>query len=109
MQKGPKHNESKLSKLLYGLTQQKDDAADEALVVLMCFDMGESQEETDGVIERGKKMLPLLQKYSDATPDILGLSYSPSMLKPSSSKAETFAGAVNAINHGWHSTADSPE
>jgi hypothetical protein len=36
--------------LLYGLTQKKGRAADEALVVLMCFYMGDSREETDAVI-----------------------------------------------------------
>src|SRR5216684_6646206 len=62
-QKGAQHDESRLSKLLYGLTQKQGHAADEALVVLMCFEVGESQEETDAVIGRGKRMLLLLNKY----------------------------------------------
>jgi hypothetical protein len=60
-QKSGQHDESRLSNLLYGLTQKKGHLADEALVVLMCFDVGESQEETDAVIARGKRMLPLLK------------------------------------------------
>jgi len=100
-QKGVQHDESRLSKLLYDLTQKQSHFADEALVVLMCFDVGESQEETDAVIARGKKMLPLLKKYQDKKPN--------SMLKGSSDKADTFEGAVKAINHSWHSTADNPE
>src|SRR3954468_14130154 len=71
-QKGAQHDESRLSKLLYGLTQKQGHTADEALVVLMCFDVGESQEETDAVIGRGKRMLPLLKKYQDKNPKIAG-------------------------------------
>jgi hypothetical protein len=107
-QKGVQHDESRLSNLLYGLTQKKGHIADEALVVLMCFDVGESQEETDAVIARGKRMLPLLRKYQDKTPNIPGSAYPDSMLKGSSNKADIFEGAVKAITHGWHSTADSP-
>jgi hypothetical protein len=108
-QKSGQHDESRLSNLLYGLTQKKGRVADEALVVLMCFDVGESQEETDAVIGRGKRMLPLLKKYQDKNPKLAGLTYPDSMLKGSSSKADTFEGAVKAINHGWHSSADNPE
>jgi hypothetical protein len=61
--------------LLYGLTQKKGRAADEALVVLMCFYMGESREETDAVIARGKRMLPLLKKYQDKNPKIPSRTY----------------------------------
>lgn len=108
-QSGAQHDENRLSKLLYGLTQKQGQAADEALVVIMCFDVGESQEETDAVIARGKRMLPLLRKYQDKKPKIAGYAYPDSMLKGTSSKADTFEGAVKAINHGWHSTADNPE
>jgi hypothetical protein len=63
MRKGTEHDESRLGNLLYGLTQKKGRAADEALVVLMCFYVGESQEEADAIIARGKRMLPLLKTY----------------------------------------------
>ena len=108
-QKSGEHDQSRLSNLLYALTEKKGRAADEALVVLMCFDVGESQEETDEVIARGKRMLPLLKKYRARNPKIPDRSYPDSMLKGASSKADTFEGAVKAINHGWHSTADNPE
>jgi hypothetical protein len=108
-QKSRQHDQSQLSNLLYGLTQKKGRLADEALVVLMCFDVGESQEETDAVIARGKRMLPLLKKYRDKAPNIPGFAYPDSMLKGPSDKADAFEGAVKAINHGWHSTADNPE
>ena len=109
MQKGTEHDESRLGNLLYGLTQKKGRAADEALVVLMCFYVGESQEETDAVIARGKRMLPLLKKYQDKNPNISGRTYPDSMLRGISSKDDAFKGAVKAIEHGWHSTADNPE
>ncbi len=102
-------DQRKLSGLIYDLTKKQGSITDEALVVLMCFYVGESQEETDAVIARGKKMLPLLKKYQDKNPSITGRTYPDSMLKGSSSKADTFEGAIKAINHGWHSTADNPE
>ena len=106
---GGQHDESRLNNLLYALIQKKGHVADEALVVLMCFEVGESQEETDAVIARGKKMLPLLRKYRDKAPNIPGATYPDSMLKGPSSKTDTFEGAIKAINHGWRSTADNPE
>jgi hypothetical protein len=109
VQKGVEHDETRLSNLLYGLTQTKGRAADEALVVLMCFYVGESQEETDAVIARGKRMLPLLGKYQSRNPEVPGRTYSASMLKGTSSKDDAFEGAVKAIHHGWRSTADNPE
>ena len=108
-QKREQHEESRLSNMLYGQTQKKGRAADEALVVLMCFDVGESQEETDAVIARGRRMLPLLKKYQDRNPKMPGRTYPDSMLKGASSKEDAFEGAVKAINRGWHSTADNPE
>jgi hypothetical protein len=103
------HDESRLNNLLYALIQKKGHVADEALVVLMCFDVGESPEEIDAVIARCKKMLTLLRKHQNKTPNVPGRTYPDSTLKCPSSKANTFEGAVKAINHGWHSTADNPE
>jgi hypothetical protein len=109
MQKGAVHDERRLSNLLYGLTQKRGRAADEALVVLMCFYVGESQEEADAVIARGKKMLPLLDKYQGRNPKVPGRTYPDSMLRGTSSKDDAFEGAARAIRKGWHSTADNPE
>jgi hypothetical protein len=108
-QKGTQLDESRLGNLLYRLTQKKGRAADEALVVLMCFYVGESQEDTDAVIARGKRMLLLLKKYQDKNPKVPGRTYPDSMLKGISSKDDAFEGAVKAISHGWHSTSDNPE
>jgi hypothetical protein len=102
-------DEHQLDEVFRDMTEKKGRFADEALVILMCFDMGESQEETDAVIAPGKRMLPYLKKYQDKNPKFLGRTYPNSMLKGFSSKSEAFEGAVRAINHGWHSTADNPE
>ncbi len=75
----------------------------------MCFYVGESQEDGDAVIARGKKMLPLLDKYKDRNPRVPGRTYPDSMLKGKSSKDDAFEGAARAIHKGWHSTADNPE
>ncbi len=109
VQKGGQRDERRLNDLLYGLTQKNGHGADEALVVLMCFYVGESQEEVDAVIGRGTKMLPLLNKYRDRNPNIPGRSYPESMFKGISSKDNSFKGAIRAIHNGWHSTADNPE
>lgn len=108
-QEGTNRDESRLSNLLYELTQKKDRAADEALVVLMCFDIGESQEEADAVIARGKRMLPYLKKYRDRNPKVPHRTYGNSILKGGAAKADTFDGAIKAINHGWQGTGDNPE
>jgi hypothetical protein len=103
------YSEHELGELFHALTETKGRFADEALVVLMCFDMGESQEEADAVIARGRRMLPYIKKFQDNTPKIPERSYDDSMLKSPYSKDIAFQGAVKAINHGWHSTADNPE
>jgi len=102
-------NEENFEKLLAKLTARRDPSSDEALVVLMCFYLGESQEETDAVIGRGRRMLKYLNKYRYVTPNIPGRSYQGSMLKDQSVKADDFAGAIRAIQKGWHTTADNPE
>jgi hypothetical protein len=99
----------KFADALHKLTKQHGSNADEALVVLMCFYIGESQEETDAVIERGKRMLPYLKKYQDRIPVIPNRQYPSSMLHNPVNKIENFEGATKAIHNGWSSTADNPE
>jgi len=96
-----------MSQLLQKLIRENSVARDEALVVLMCFYLGESQEETDAVIQRGKEMIKYLNKYRHAIPSIPGRAYPASMLKDSDVKADDFAGAKKAIEKGAHSTTDA--
>lgn len=91
------------------LMQRGDPAGDEALVVLMCFYVGESQEETDAVIGRGHRMLIYLDKYQHARPLIPERNYPASMSNDPSVKGDNFEGARRAIEKGWHSTSDNPE
>jgi hypothetical protein len=74
----------------------------------MCFDIGESQEEEDAVIVRGRRMLSLLRKYRNNTPTIPDRNYD-RLLRGAPSKSDAFEGAERAIRRGWHSTADNPE
>jgi hypothetical protein len=76
---------------------------------LMCFDVGESQEEADAVVARGRRMLPLLKKYRDKNPAFRDRSYPDVMLKGLSNKADTFEGVVKAIQRGWPSITDAPD
>jgi len=100
----------KVDEGFYPLTQKKGRFSDEALVVLMCFDiMGESQEETDAEIARGRKMLPYVEKYRKGDPKIAGRAYPDSLLKDFSRKESDFQGAIKAIEHGWRGTWDNPE
>jgi hypothetical protein len=94
-------DEGELGRLLYVLTKQQGSAADEALVVLMCFYMGESGEEFDAVADRGRRMLKYLEKYRSVAPRIPRRAYPDSMLREKSVKEENFAGALKAIRSGW--------
>jgi hypothetical protein len=96
----------RFEELLHGLTRQPGKSGDEALVTLMCFYIGESEEELDAVIKRGKRMLPLLEKYKQNTPVIRDKRYPHSMYKASASKKEYFDGAIEAIKAGRHSSAE---
>ena len=98
----------KLSNLLYALTQEKGRTANEALVVLMCFYTGESQEETDAVIARGPEMLSYLRKYQHRNPEIPNRSYPESMRKRATDRTSDFSGAIDAIRHGKRGTWDNP-
>jgi hypothetical protein len=108
--KEPGADRSKVDERFYALTRKKGSPADESLVALMCFEiMGESQEDADAVIARGRKMLPYVEKYRVGDPRIHGRSYPASMLKSRSHKAKDFKGAIRAIKHGWRGTWDNPE
>jgi hypothetical protein len=93
-------DEQSFNNLLSALIGKRGHSADEALVVLMCFDIGESHE--DAVIERDKRMLPLLNKYRERSPKVQHRSYSDSMLRGFSSKNDAFNLAVKAITLGLH-------
>lgn len=100
---------NRISDRFFSLAKQNGPFVDEALVVILCFDaMGESQEDDDAVIARGKRMLPYLAKYRNHTPTISGRRYD-SLLKSSSRKEEHFQDVVKAIQHGWRGTWDNPE
>jgi len=108
--KEPEVDRHKVDDLFYALTRKQGRFADEALVVLMCFDvMGESQEDADAVIARGRRMLPYVEKYRVGDPTIPGRAYSDTMLKSFSRKTEDFQGTTKAIKHGWRGTWDNPD
>jgi len=75
-------NENEFVNSFYKLTQQKGASVDEAVIVLMCFYVGESQEEIDAVIKHGRRMLVYINKYRHRTPSVPGRKYPDSMLKP---------------------------
>lgn len=96
----------RFGELLQGLIKQNHSGADEALVTLMCFQIGESQEELDAVIKRGKRMLPLLKKYKENRPVIKGNKYPDSIYRSTSSKEEYFDSAIRAIKAGRSGSSD---
>jgi sugar phosphate isomerase/epimerase len=101
--------ERRFGEALHNLTEKRGSSADEALVVLMCFYVGESDEEADAVIKRGRRMLPYLKKYGDRIPIIPNREYPGSMLHNPEYKTEYFKGVTKAIHKGWSSSAYSPE
>jgi hypothetical protein len=79
----------------------KTPAADEALVVLLYFYIGEA---TDGdkeaeIIDRGKKMLPYLKKYQTRIPQISGRDYRKLLLERETSQM-SFKDIIAAIERG---------
>jgi hypothetical protein len=100
---GYEHERERWQKVAEGIanvSSRKTTATDEALVVLMCYYVGESGEHIDEVINRGRQMLPYLRKYEARTPMIPGRRYSESLLTSPDVKKNDFTGAIDAINHG---------
>lgn len=82
------------------LASQKTPAADEALVVLMCYYTGESGDNEDAVVNRGQCELPYLLKYQNYNPVIPEREYSVSMRLDADVKNESFQAAISAIRKG---------
>ena len=88
-----------LSRGIGNLISRKTADTDEALVVLLCYYVGESGEHTDEIINRGRQMLPYLKKYKSRTPVIPNRTYSTSLLASRDVKKDNFIGAIDAIKH----------
>ena len=99
--------QSKISRLLFDLSRNETTPADEALVVLTCFYIGESQEEADAIIARGRRMLPLVERYRKASPVLPDRDYPSSMARKD--KQQHFKGLTHAIEHHRRGTWDGPE
>ncbi len=68
--------------------------------MLMCYYTGESGDNEDAVINRGRRELPYLHKYSKSDPVIPQRQYSDSMRLSREAKDESFEIAVSAIGKG---------
>jgi len=89
----------KSGQTLHQLIGRNDPSTDEALVVLMWFYIGESQEELDAVIQRDEKMLTYLNKYYAARPKISDRTYPGYMWKDDSIRRDEFLGAMKLIKN----------
>jgi hypothetical protein len=89
-------------KLIARLFKMKTRASDEALVVLMNFYVGESLQPdlVHEVTARGKRMLPLLLKYSTASVTFSERKYPPSMLLTDEVRRKNFKDAFEAVRAG---------
>jgi hypothetical protein len=90
------------AKLTGALFTSKSKTADEALVVLMIFYIGES---TGGdllhqVTTRGRRMLPLLLKYRTANVAFSGRTYPSSIFLPADVRNEDFEKAIKSVRTG---------
>jgi hypothetical protein len=99
--------QSRMSRLLYDLSRNETTPADQALAVLTCFQIGESQEEADAIIARGRRMIPLVERYRKASPVLLDRDYPSSMARKD--KQQHFKGLTDAIEHHRRGTWDDPE
>jgi len=97
--------EINMRNLLYSLIKNESKIADEALVVLTCFYIGESQEDSNEVISRGTRMLVYLEKYRNSNPIIPDRDYPNSMRRNNYG----FEGKVQAIKQGLRGTWDNPD
>jgi len=91
-----------IAKLTGELSQTKTKTSDEALVVLMSFYLGESTNSDllHEVTVRGKRMLPLLLKYRDATIIFSRKKYPSSLLLAPDIRKESFDDAIESIKAG---------
>jgi len=89
-------------KLIGSLFHKKSRAANEALVVLMNFYVGESLQPdlVHQVTVRGKQMLPLLLKYRKASVAFSGFKYPPSLLVADDVRKKSFDDAIEAVRTG---------
>lgn len=81
-------------------------SADEALVILMCFYLGESQEEEDAVIARGQRMLKYIEKYRKKNPLLPDRRYPTAMYKDQAAKSTSFDGAREGIKLNLRGTSE---
>jgi hypothetical protein len=90
------------SELLGHLFDDQSPAADEALVVLFNYYLGESNGEdlVQSVTTRGPRMLPILQKYRCCAVQISGRAYPNSIRLPDLVKASFFQEAIELIQQG---------
>jgi len=96
--------ENNVSNLLYSLIKNESAVADEALVVLTCFYIGESQEDSSEVISRGTRMLTYLGKYKNKYPIIPDSNYPNSMRRNNNYNFEVM---IMAIKQGLRGNWDS--
>lgn len=101
---GEKQNATffKAAKLTGELFQSKTKSSDEALVVLMSFYIAEAPGEDllHQVTVRGKRMLPLLLKYRDATVSFPDREFPHSVLLSPEIRRENFDSAINSVKAG---------
>jgi hypothetical protein len=93
---------TKSEKLTGRLFQIHTRAADEALVLLMNFYVGEALQSdlVHEVTKRGKRMLPLLMKYQHDTVHFSKRSYPVSLLVANDVRTNEFETAIQAVKSG---------
>lgn len=89
-------------KLTGKLFQMHTRAADEALVLLLNFYVGEALQSdlVHEITKRGKRMLPLLAKYQDDAVHFSKRSYPASLLVAKDVRSDEFQTAIQAVKSG---------
>jgi hypothetical protein len=97
-----------VDELTANLLRKHGPTADEALVVLLAFYVGESNGEDIlfAITARGRRMLPWLRKYDHHAPTIKERSYPQTLLLPEETRTQIFNLAIDSVVHGRDLTPD---
>jgi hypothetical protein len=92
--------ERKLETLLWNLFRDEKSSADEAMVILLNYYLGEANGEDllHQVTVRGKRMLPLLRKYRRLSPPCQQIGDPPGLVLPVEVKRREFKTAIDYIS-----------
>ncbi len=91
-----------VERLTTDLLHKNGSTANEALVILLCYYVGEGNGEDIlfGITSRGRRMVSPLRKYENRTPTISNRAYPDRLRLSTETKKHIFATAIDSVLHG---------